>query len=271
MSDGSIEMNEGSLSVTSGPTDSKKITLITFSTPDGRIVRFYPDKEQVVVEEDGKIQPFFNSTNCRMDPVDGVVEWDSIGTLSPEPIVSEVVTTIAPAVVEKPSTVIVSRAYRKHGQVLYKYVDGVLHQRPTKFKTATPPWQRPHPEATSSTTTTTVTIEKPIKVFKEVEDPIKVFKAIEDPPTYTRTAEIYRVQPVYISSGKSSGYWTSAFDSAFEKENREERLGFVTSLDHSGNSVLHQKRGCHGANTEFKVKHLEKYEQPADCKVCNKL
>jgi hypothetical protein len=43
------------------------------------------------------------------------------------------------------------------------------------------------------------------------------------------------------------------------------KLGYVKSINSSGNSKLHAKWGCSGAETVFKQKHADKYRMPAQC------
>ena len=48
----------------------------------------------------------------------------------------------------------------------------------------------------------------------------------------------------------------------------ESTIGYVTSINSSGNTCIHAKCGCSGAKTAFTTKHAQKYRFPRWCKKC---
>lgn len=156
MSDGTIQLNDGALTIQADHINPKKVIQIDHTLSDGRIVREFPAKNQIIVEtkQPGKefpiTQAYFNVTNCRVN-ADSGVEWDVIHPPSKPPHVPQEASPVAPAVcVSAPIQVpnVIRSAPYKEPNIMCKYwyekdKNGrmILCRVPAKMKTKLPPWE----------------------------------------------------------------------------------------------------------------------------------
>lgn len=157
MSDGTIQLNDGALTIQADHINPKKVVQIDHTLSDGRIVREFPAKNQIVVEtkQPGKefpiTQAYFNVTNCRVN-ADSGVEWDVVHPPTrpphvPQEVAAPAVGVSAPIPIKSEKIVMRSRSYVEPS-IMCKYWDEkdkngrqILCRTPVKMKTKLPPWE----------------------------------------------------------------------------------------------------------------------------------